>query len=379
MNGFNKIAFLLGFLCCLLLITSCEVEDDKFSYGQIEADYVLDSNGEDADVESEKERDEYSLQNGKFEEERLDSFEHGEMFLISIARLNPNITQSPIDQSYWQRTSFLPEQLDRLEGVTFTLSSNQLFTAFSLGLIIENYTAKTLYYDFLGSGAVLEKFINESWHEVPLFGGAQRFLDSDSAIVAEINPFSEEWLPINLNLWRPTPDGLFRLITEVSFDCDFYNTYLLSVVFELNSKDFITPALCERVNAVEGVSLEFVNFVHELGQARFLISNHSTYHVVRLGWELEKKIGDTWYRIPINNIAPQGLFQGATIGGPTFMYSGDEEYVSPPGLQIWFPISEGVYRFLKYIIVTDVNPRDDWDYVSDLSPYVLSVEFLVAD
>ena len=359
-----KIAMTFVLFICFLVLSSCRAGRDE----------VVNS------PEISNEADDEKINEGSDIGEDYEKPGYSDIFTISFdryRRLHPRRVYTRSDSSLWQVTSFLPEELNPIEGISVSVVKVRNFPHdFRTSLIIRNDTNDTLFLDFASINLVLEKDINGQWYEVPLYGGAQERLGTESGFIIPLYAGDEYWGEIILNLWRPYFEGRYRFIKEMSLHSDFETTFYVSREFELSLQDFRSDLSDEQVNAVEGVSLNIVDYSYELDRMRLSLVNNSgyTFDYGGLSWSLEKSINGAWHVIPHNSIHPDGH------GGLGFFpilfnlmpRTENEEFAF---LLFWRPISAGTYRFVLELEAHSVEwlPRED----RELS--WVSVEFKIVE
>ena len=288
-----------------------------------------------------------------------------ELFTISLGNIDPTLTQKQIDQSYWQRTSFNDDQLNALEGVYLSdvglflndFPDHQNVGDYFVQFRIHNNTDNSLYYTFPfpQPGTMLEKNVNGEWYEVPLFGGAESLLRGHQSVRLSLAPrAASRHLPVQLSYWRPSTEGLYRLVIEVSFDSGFEHRYFLSGNIELRRLDFRTRFSEGQLDSLEGVSVTLAEYFYEEDELLCIVKNESelTFYFA-LFFALEEHIDGYWYEVPINHISPSGQLQGVSHAMGYHLYPG-QEFEARIVLQNWYPLSTGVYR-LTFVLYSDCD------------------------
>ena len=268
-----------------------------------------------------------------------------ERFTISLANIDPILTREQICQP--QRTSFCAHQLNTLADVYLSdvdLSGRQL-----LILRINNGSCSTLYHPFFRRppSVILEKNIAGYWYEVP------HLMEEPPTTIRQIPivtlPISANEssisLAVDLNYWRLSEAGLYRLIFKVSFNSDFTQPYFLSETLEIQEAGIKYSE--EQVN--KGVFLTFTEYDYTEDVLLGVVKNKSESKISSPGWRwrMEKYVAGCWINVPVNSMAPGGRqWQGGVFADTDallILNPGQELDISVR-LGYWHPLSLGTYR-----------------------------------
>jgi len=296
-----------------------------------------------------------------------DSVADKSLFGMSLSNIGPMLTQKQILQPYWQKLSFADHQLNIIEGVFLSdvgVLLNDFATwpnnDYTVRLRINNNTDNTLYYavPIAPPSVRLEKIIDGEWYEAPLFGGAHAYLKSHPPVRLQLDTNeSEFYTSVNLNYWRPSAEGLYRIVMDVSLDSDSERSYFLSENFEIRMGDYKTRFSEDQINSLEGISLTLFEYDYKEDRWPCIIKNESEF-VIYYGllWELEEYRDGYWYEVPTNTITPSGSGdQGGAFAVGYTLQSG-QEFMPDIRMQNWHPLSIGLYRVMLILSVEDGTP-----------------------
>ena len=290
---------------------------------------------------------------------------------ISLANIDPALTEGQIDQSYWQRTSLCANQLNAIEGVYLSEVGMILIddphiqntASHWIWFRINNHTSNTLTYTFPPKppDVYVEKYVNGEWYEVPLTPGAvinirQRSLQS---VQVQLDPNeTSRFSSLDLCYWPRLDEGLYRLVVGISFDSDSENRTYLSKEFEMNMHDFQTRFSECQINPLDSIYLLLSEYNYEADALSVVLSNRSDLTVnFGYGAELETYIDGIWYEVPINTISPSGGWQGAVFAVlHSLPFPGTQTFEQPISLGNWYPLTVGRYRLLMVLFIEEDLP-----------------------
>lgn len=296
-----------------------------------------------------------------------------EVFTISLANIDPLLTQEQIDQSYWQRTSLYDHQLNIIEGVYLSevgmILDNRLSAqntiSYSIGFRINNNTSDILYYTFPHAppNAFLEKNINGEWYEIPLSAGAAASIRRRFPMQMQVYQYGiSRPYSIDLSYWRLLAGGLYRLVVEITFDS--LNHYYLSEEFEINRHDFQSRFAENQINSFDSIDLLFYEYNYEDDYLSIIIANNSNPRITvsfGLFFELEQYIDGIWYELPINRFSPIGLNQGGAFALKYWLYA-RQTFEHSIRLGNWHPLTVGTYRLSLPLSIEDGSPPYELDF-----------------